>query len=270
MNQGTLHTSNFSQAENQTELAQWDGGAISIGSLLARNKNNAMRLLINYKQVKFLENDVRNNATVELVIHDALKHGIDKDPFVADLLTVFYDDKLIKLTDRVIVQEPATVTNEDAEEYYRENPDKFMRPEELEIWEIFVKDRKQADDIVAQLKRGARFGTLVKKYSQDKMLTDAEGYIGYRSESARGTVSRDAFVTGPGGKIGGPVNYRNGWVVYKTGKLRNKSVRDFKDIQSQAKSILRRERISKNSVQWKNELIEKYPAEIDKVLIESL
>lgn len=270
MNSGSLHTSTFSDMEKQNKLAEWNGGEITVGTLLEGSRNNVMRMLINYKQASFLENDVRNKGTVELVMTDAHKTGIDQDPFIEEMLTRFSEDKLVQMVDRSLIEEPATVTDEEAEEFYRQHPDDFMRPEEIELWEIYVKKKTQAEDIVAQLKRGTNFGTLVKKYSQDKMAAGRDGYVGYRAVGSRGPVSREAFALGPGGKIGGPIEYRNGWVVFKTGNLRESSVREFKDVKNRAKSLLRRERIRENSVRWKNELIENYPAEIDRELVESL
>ena len=270
LNAGKLHTSTFSDMEKQSKLAEWDGGQITLGTLLEGNRNNVLRMLINYKQASFLESDLRNRATVELVMTDAHKAGIDDDPFVDEMLTKFSDDKLVQLVDQAVIEDPAVVTDEEAEAYYHQNQDKFMRPEEIELMEIYVKDKKQAESIFAQLKRGTSFGNLAKKYSQDKVTAGREGYIGYRAAESRGPVSREAFVLGPGGKIGGPLEYRNGWIVFKTGKLRESAVRDFKDVKNRAKSLLRRERITEMSVQWKNELIKNYPAEIDRELVESL
>ena len=111
---------------------------------------------------------------------------------------------------------------------------------------------------------------LAQKYSEDKTTAAKDGYVGFRSSTARGAVSRHAFQTGPGGQIGGPVKYRKGWVIYKTGEMRDESIRRFKDVKNRAKSLLRRERLKQKRVEWKKELDEKYVVTVNEDMVESI
>jgi parvulin-like peptidyl-prolyl isomerase len=132
----------------------------------------------------------------------------------------------------------------------------------MEIWEIYVEDESLAKSILAKAKAGHDFTQLAQKYFQDKSYASKGGYLGYRYIKGRGAVSQEAFKLGPGGKIGGPVRYRKGWVILKTGAKNEKSIKSFDSVKKLAESYVHNERIANNRVQWEEELDEKYTIEI--------
>jgi parvulin-like peptidyl-prolyl isomerase len=270
MNEGNINPDNFTDEEKQVVLAKWNGGELNLEKLLKRKSDRQMRTLVNYKNPKFLEKDIENVSVVNLIIRDAAEQDIDEDDFVTKMVREFEENKLFQLIEKRATDRVPEVTDEEAYGYYQKNPEKFMKPAEIELWEIFVKDEQLAQKIKNELDKGAGFKSLAHQYSEDRSIRDRGGYLGYRSQGARGAVSRDAFIKGPGNKIGGPVKYRNGWVVYKTGELRQQEVREFKNVQNRAKSLMRRERLREMRVSWMDELKSKYPVEFNDDLIRSI
>ena len=59
------------------------------------------------------------------------------------------------------------VTDKQVEEYYNKNKAQYSQPESREVRHILVKTRAKADDIYDQLKAGADFAALAKKFSED-------------------------------------------------------------------------------------------------------
>ena len=59
------------------------------------------------------------------------------------------------------------VTDKQVEEYYTKNKAQYSQPESREVRHILVKTKAKADDIYNQLKAGADFAALAKKYSED-------------------------------------------------------------------------------------------------------
>ncbi len=141
--------------------------------------------------------------------------------------------------------------------YYENNPNRFTKNEEMEIWQIYVKDDKLARTIAAKVRAGSDFGALAKKYSQERSSSGKGGYVGFRSASALGAVGQEAFKLGPN-KIGGPVKTQSGWTIFKTGKKNEKMLRPFKEVENQARSIMRTDRIKANRVQWEQNLEKKF------------
>ena len=61
----------------------------------------------------------------------------------------------------------AKVTDADVKAYYDSHQSVYTQPETRVVRHILVKDKALADKLYAQLKGGADFATLAKKYSQD-------------------------------------------------------------------------------------------------------
>ncbi len=61
----------------------------------------------------------------------------------------------------------AKVTDKETKVYYDKNPTQYTQPETREVRQILVKSKATADSLYAQLKAGADFASLAKKFSQD-------------------------------------------------------------------------------------------------------
>ena len=59
------------------------------------------------------------------------------------------------------------VTDKQVEDYYAKNKAQYSQPESREVRHILVKTQAQADDLYDQLKAGADFAALAKKFSED-------------------------------------------------------------------------------------------------------
>jgi parvulin-like peptidyl-prolyl isomerase len=73
------------------------------------------------------------------------------------------------------VTKDAKVTDADIQKYYNDNKAQYGTPESREVRHILVKTRAQANKLYDQLKAGASFATLAKKYSQDPGSKDQGG-----------------------------------------------------------------------------------------------
>ncbi len=69
------------------------------------------------------------------------------------------------------------VTQADAKAYYQAHKASFIIPETREVRHILVKSKKLADQLELKLKNGAKFTTLVKKYSKDPSTASQGGKI---------------------------------------------------------------------------------------------
>jgi len=75
------------------------------------------------------------------------------------------------------VGESAVVTPEEIVAYYKSNPALYTKQPSREVRHILVKTKSEADDIYAQLKAGADFAVLAKKYSTDPGSKDVGGKL---------------------------------------------------------------------------------------------
>ena len=77
------------------------------------------------------------------------------------------------------------VSDSEVQQYYDQHLDQYSQPATRDVRHILVKDEKTADKLYAQLKGGADFAALAKKYSQDP---------GSKSQGGKLTISKGQTV----------------------------------------------------------------------------
>ncbi len=112
-------------------------------------------------------------------------------------------------------------------------------PEEVKASHILVPTEKQAQDIIAQLNKGADFATLAKKYSTDPTGKDSGGDLGYFKEGDMvPEFSKAAFALKPGQFTQTPVHTRYGWHVIKVFDKRQAPPPSFDQVKAQLQQQL--------------------------------
>ena len=82
------------------------------------------------------------------------------------------------------VGQKLTVTEEEIKEYYEKNLQRFSSPPKVKARHILLRDRKEAEKVLAKLKKGEDFSQLAKEYSIDLPMAK-EGGRWVRSKKAR-------------------------------------------------------------------------------------
>ena len=267
---GMNNPKHYSKDEKHIVLATWKGGKLVLDDLFliygGRRFPALQRRITNPNNMQRIVDQI---LLGKLIQQDAKKIGIMDEPEIKTQLKDFQIQKLATMALNHEVKQKIKPTDDEVKKYYEEHSKEFVKPAEIEIWEIYVKDKKKADKVLALAKRGHNFERLAQKYSEDKYYQKKKGYIGFKSKNRRGAVSQKAFEVGPN-KIAGPVKYRAGYVVLKTGKMHPQTIRSYEEAFMQVKSKLRNKMLKDRRDAWEKELEKSYPAKINYTLVENL
>lgn len=162
--------------------------------------------------------DMRNAIINELVgselaIQEAQKQGFDKNPdFIAS--KELADRKLLVNTFLQNYMEKNPISDADKKAAY-EDYKKQLGDKEYNARHILVKTEAEANDIVAQLNKGADFAKLAKEKSLDPGSKDKGGDLGWFSAAGMVKPFSDAVVGLKKNTISAPVQTQFGWHVIK-------------------------------------------------------
>lgn len=132
------------------------------------------------------------------------------------------------LTRKVIQQEvgdKVDIGNDEVRKYYNEHKNEFVRPEEVDLSEIFLKTdgktpeqiaaiKKQADDLYTRIQNGEDFSALAKRYSEGP-AKDEGGELG---EYQRGQLAKpleDAVFKLDKGGVSNVIQTQTGFILLK-------------------------------------------------------
>ena len=117
----------------------------------------------------------------QAILDEGNSQGLEKSPA--------YEQKLQEIKPMIyaqILQEKisqGTVSDADIKAKYEEMKKQAANQKQYQVSHILVKDQKTADDIIAQLKKGAKFSDLAKKYSTDPGSKNKGGDLGWSDGS---------------------------------------------------------------------------------------
>ena len=267
---GHYKPKNYSQAEKQIVLATWKNGKLLLDDVfLMYGGRRFFALQRRMTDPAKFEKTVDQILLAKLIESEARKMGLFDDIKIKTNLKDFKVQKLSSLAYSKEVKGKVEPTEDEVKAYYEEHSDEFVKPAEIEIWEISLKDKKTAEKVLRLAKKGYDFEKLAEKYTEDKYYKKKKGYIGFKTKNRRGAVSKEAFKLGEN-KIGGPVKYRNFYVVFKTGKIHPETIRSYENAYQQVKVRVRNKKLKERREQWLKELKDKYTVKINKKLVETL
>jgi foldase protein PrsA len=107
------------------------------------------------------------------------------------------------------------VTNAEALAYYNKNKSAYQKPTSRDLSHILVKTKALAQKIYDQLKAGADFAKLAKKYSTDTGSAKNGGKLGVQAENALVAPFAKVAFKIPTGTISKPVHSQFGWHIIK-------------------------------------------------------
>jgi peptidyl-prolyl cis-trans isomerase D len=177
--------------------------------------------------------------------------------------------------DQEALRQNATVTGQQIERYYNDNIQQYSTPEQVRASHILLKTegkddaavKKQAEDLLAQLKKGANFEELAKKNSQDEGSAVKGGDLDFFGRGAMvPEFDKVAFELQPG-QLSDVVKSQFGYHIIKVTDKRPASQKPLSEVRSQIEDTLKYEQAQtaaqKLADQVAGEL--KKPADFDSV-----
>jgi parvulin-like peptidyl-prolyl isomerase len=160
------------------------------------------------------------------------------------------------------VTKDVKVSDSDVQKYYNAHKSQYAKPETRDVRHILVSSKTLADSLYAQLKKGASFATLAKKYSTDKGSAAKGGQLCV----AHGT-STDAtcFQTVPEfdkaafslktNEISKPVHSQYGWhIIQPTSAIHAASVQPLSQVRETIRQQLLQQQKTSVMNKWVNDM----------------
>ncbi|MGA2856785.1 MAG: peptidyl-prolyl cis-trans isomerase [Candidatus Sulfotelmatobacter sp.] len=162
------------------------------------------------------------------------------------------------LLDTSKIEGGVQVTRDDFRAYYDQHRDEYRVPEQVKVSHIWIKmplpgadgkldDNKvaeaqhRADDLLKQLKNGAKFEDLAAKYSEDKESAKQGGSLGWISRSQIPELDKTVLSLSKG-QISGVVKSSDGFHIIRLDDKQDAHVKSLDEVKDQIEPILKRQK----------------------------
>lgn len=137
------------------------------------------------------------------------------------------------------LKDSVEVTDEDAEQYYQDNIAKYSTKEQRELSHILVNDEKQAEEVLAKLKGGEDFASLVEEYSTDISSAKKGGDLGWIEKGIMDPEFEDAaFALKNKGDVTDVVKTDFGYHIIQLNDIKPAHAKPFSEVMASIKPEL--------------------------------
>jgi foldase protein PrsA len=178
------------------------------------------------------------------------------------LFRVKLDQLQQKLTQKV-TEDATKVTDEDIEEYYDKNKQRFAQPERRDLRVVLTKTEGKADQARNALEDGDSWKQVVKQYSIDEASKAQGGRLPAVAKGQQDKALDEAVFGAKKGELEGPVKTQFGWYVFEVEKVTPASQQSLEESKDTIKNLLRSERQQKALDEFIKDFREEYKDETE-------
>lgn len=259
----------FTDEEKKTVLLKYKGGEWTIGRFV-----DELAKVGPFRHPKFgKEEDVKNfveGALMQDLLLDAAKReGIESTPEFKKDLKESEEKILLTKMQREMIPKDVTVSDEEVKECYQSYQDQFKVAAQVNVREIQVKTKEEAEKLLKRIKRGASFKKLAKEKSLRKWAAKKGGEMGYFEERRYPELFKAAWDLKKD-TLAGPIKTKgNNWSIIKLIGKKEESLQPLEKVKDKAKNLALAEKRKKVKADWLENMRKKVKITIDEKLLES-
>src|SRR3954453_16206728 len=154
---------------------------------------------------------------------------------------LLYRVKLSVLTNKLqqsIVKDKGTVTDQQIQDYYDKNKQRFAQPETRDLEVVLATKKAKADAALKAVKSGNKWSTVAKKYSSDDASKSQGGKLPGVTKGQQEKSFDAAIFSAKKGVITGPVKTQFGYYVFRVTKITPAKQQSLTEVKTTIKNLL--------------------------------
>lgn len=180
-------------ADHKVILARYAGGSVTVGGVV-----NALRRYPARRQPRLTTVEIVKDWTSRLLWRDLMLKEARREKYhlEADMQRarqqLLERAMLQRITDEM-VRKRMSLTEVAYRAYFDSHQDNYKNPARAKVQEIFVSDRKQAEQLLRRIRAGESFSRLARQYTERTTVRNQDGVLGYISARQYGNVGQTAL-----------------------------------------------------------------------------
>jgi peptidyl-prolyl cis-trans isomerase C len=166
------------------------------------------------KRAQYRDKTLNMLIEYKVFSNEARKTGLDKDPKIMEKVEKATNETLARDFVKKDIDTKAEPSQEEIEKFYQEHKEQFVVPEGVLIEQIVARNRKDAEAILEELKKGASFEDLARKESIAPSSKDG-GRLGWLYKGMMDPEVEKAAFSMEKGKLSDIIETKAGYEIIK-------------------------------------------------------
>lgn len=250
--------SDFTEEDKKMVVADWSGGEVTVTDLDSKIGGQGASIA-----TAEVFHDVIDGIVIPQILADKAKDiGVYTCKEALEAAKEARENRMMMDVEKLAVDDKINTDDVTLKAYYEANLDKYMSEQKVTITEILLSDKKQADDLLAQGKKGANFAKLAKKYTERANAQKEGGKLGPFGEKRYGQMGREAHKLQVGEFCQNPVKMGRKYSIFKVEEKTPAQQRTFEEARKEVERNFKMEKTDEYRKAWVAELKDKYTVKI--------
>lgn len=190
-------------------------------------------------------------------------------PEIEEQVRVYETQVLVRRYLEDVVAAGITVSAEELQACYEENRSRLQRPPRLNLGQITVPDKAQAEEMARLLREGTDLAWLARRHSTDRFAEDG-GVRGWTVPSPGVDDFQDRLIASRTGDVLGPVGVPGNWNVIKVLAREDQGTYSLTEVSGNMRNMVFSEKFRKVLDEYMTKLRERSEIEINEEALASL
>src|SRR3954468_3577782 len=159
----------------------------------------------------------------------------------ADLLFRIKQTVLINKLQQAIIKEQKPVTDQQIQDYYNKNKQRFAQPETRDLQVVLAKTQAKANAAKKAVQSGTPWAKVAKKFSQDDASKAQGGKLPGVTKGQQEKAFDAAIFSATKGQLLGPIKTQFGYYVFRVTKVNPAKQQSLDQVKATIKSLLQQQ-----------------------------
>lgn len=239
----------LTQTDEKVALARYVGGTVSVGDLVRTLRRYPPRRQPRLTSVEMVKDWTSRILWRQLMLKEARREKFHQTPEMKRTRQQILERAMLQRITDDMVRKRINLTEESYRAYFESHRQNYVNPARAKVQEIFVSDRKHAEQLLRRIRAGEDFSRLARQYTERTSVRNQNGVLGYISARQYGNVGKTALEMAVG-QVSDIIPMGPKFSIIKVLDREEESPKTYEEAQYDVQRDLRREEEERLKNEW--------------------
>ncbi len=244
-------------ADHRVALARYVGGTVSVGEVVNTLRRYPARRQPRLTSVEMVKDWTSRILWRQLFLKEARREKYHLTPEMKRTRQQLLERSMLQHITDEMVRKQMNLTEESYRSYFEAHRENYKNPARAKVQEIFVSDRKLAEQLLRRIRAGESFSRLARQYTERTSVRNQDGVLGYISARQYGNVGQTALNMAVG-QVSDIIPMGPKFSIIKVLDREEESLKTYEQAQYDVQRDLRRQEEERLKNQWLEDLRKRF------------